>query len=298
MTSIRFTKMHGAGNDYIYVDATGQSPSDPSALARTMSDRHVGVGGDGLILILPPGPGVEADLRMRMFNADGSEAEMCGNGIRCVCKYAHDHGLATTRPMRVQTGAGVLSLDYTLDARGAVGEVTVDMGVPELEPSRIPVVDHGSAPIVDAPLTPWPPAGGDAWIAEGGVEPRMTCLALGNPHLVLYCADVRAVPLERLGPELERHAIFPSRINVHVVEVESQGEVSMRTWERGAGLTRACGTGASAVCVAGVLNRRTGRHLLTHLPGGDLRIRWDEATSHVFLTGPAVEVFSGSWPVP
>ncbi len=284
---VRFTKMHGIGNDYIYVNGLQESVADPEALARAIADRHTGVGGDGLILILPPRNGVEADLRMRMFNADGSESQMCGNGIRCLCKYAHDHGLSNAKPMRIETGAGVLALDYTVNGRGAVETVTVDMGEPILDLPAIPV---------------------DAKQLSGGEGPtyRLTVdnepveaafVSMGNPHAVIYVDDVSEIDLECIGPKLERHAAFPERVNTHFVQVKSRGEVTMRTWERGSGATLACGTGACAVCVASVFTNRTDRTLLVHLPGGDLQLRWDERTNHVFMTGPAVEVFTGEWPI-
>ncbi len=284
---VRFTKMHGIGNDYIYVNGFTETVADPASLSRAISDRHTGVGGDGLILILPPQNSVEADLRMRMFNADGSESQMCGNGIRCACKYAHDHGLSNAKPMRIETGAGVLALQYTLDGSGAVEMVTVDMGVPILDLPAIPV---------------------DAKQLSGGEGPtyRLTVddepveaafVSMGNPHAVIYVDDVSEIDLEYIGPKLERHAAFPERVNTHFVQVKSRGEVTMRSWERGSGATRACGTGACAVGVAGVLTGRTDRTLLVHLPGGDLQVRWDEQTNHVFMTGPAVEVFTGDWPL-
>ena len=284
---VRFTKMHGIGNDYIYINGLKESVADPEALARAIADRHTGVGGDGLILILPPQNGVEADLRMRMFNADGSESKMCGNGIRCVCKYAHDHGLSNAKPMRIETGAGVLALQYTVNGRGAVETVTVDMGEPTLELAAIPV---------------------DAKHLDGSEESThrftvdreslvATFVSMGNPHAVIYVDDVSEIDLECIGPELERHAAFPERVNTHFVQVTSRGEVLMRSWERGSGATRACGTGACAVCVAGVVANRTDREVLVHLPGGDLQLRWDEQTNHVFMTGPAVEVFTGDWPL-
>lgn len=295
MSAIRFTKMHGIGNDYVYVDLHHERVDDPAALARAVSDRHRGVGADGLILLAPPDDDAGAHVRMVMFNADGSRAEMCGNGIRCVCKYAVDHGVATARPLRVQTDAGVLELDYLVGDDGAVSEVTVDMGAPELEPARIPVVG-ADAPLVDAPL---PPAIRSIveplFAAPTGLEPSMTCVALGNPHLVLFCGDVAAVPLDRVGPILERAPLFPRRINVHFVEVCAADRVVMRTWERGAGATLACGTGASAVCVAGAMTGRTDRSIVAELPGGDLRLRWAEADGHVFMTGPATEVFRGEF---
>jgi diaminopimelate epimerase len=277
---MRFTKMHGTGNDYIYVDGFGQHVSDPVDLARAVSDRHCGIGGDGLILLLPS---AVADVRMRMFNADGSEAEMCGNGIRCLAKYAYDHGLARVNPMHVETDAGVKAIDLIFGTDGKVAAATVDMGEPALHPKVIPVAVEGDR-AVDVP------------ISAGGTKFHMTCVSMGNPHAVIYVEDVEAVEIEKLGPELEHHAMFPSRVNVQFAQVHSAGEVTLRTWERGSGATLACGTGASAVCVAGVLTGRSGREILAHMPGGDLRLVWRQDNNHVYLTGPAVEVFSGEWP--
>jgi diaminopimelate epimerase len=278
---MRFTKMQGAGNDYVYVDCFEQRVSDPAALARVISDRHYGVGGDGLILVMPADDG--SDVRMRMFNADGSESEMCGNGVRCVAKYAYDHGRSRANPMRVQTGAGVKVIELHLDAAGKVSAATVDMGPPALEPARVPVLLGGER-VVNAP------------IEALGERLVMTCVSMGNPHAVIYVPDAAAVELERLGPALERHKLFPKRANIHFVQVNSPSDVTMRTWERGSGITLACGTGASAVCVAGVLTGRTGRRILAHLPGGDLELEWREANNRVYMTGPAVEVYSGDWP--
>jgi len=284
---MRFTKMHGIGNDYIYVDCLHHPPPrSPAELSVQVSDRHFGIGGDGLILICPS---ERADVRMRMFNADGSESEMCGNGVRCVAKYAFDHGLTKNNPMRVETGRGVLTLHLDVKA-GKVERVTVDMGEPILEADRIPTTLPGPR-AVDYPLGKV-----SAAVAEMLLDASLTCVSLGNPHAVLYCESVSRVPLERVGPALETAPAFPRRINVHFVQVRSPEEVTMRTWERGSGITLACGTGACAVAVAGVLTGRTGRQLLAHLPGGDLHLRWDETDNHVYMTGPAVEVFSGEWP--
>jgi diaminopimelate epimerase len=287
---MRFTKMQGAGNDYVYVDCVNQPPPrDPAGLSRVVSDRHFGVGADGLILI---GPSERADVRMRMFNADGSEAEMCGNGVRCVAKYAYDHGLSRNNPLKVETGRGILTLQVEISA-GKVERVTVDMGDPILDAERIPTTLPGPRVVNLAdhalPLS-------EPWANECGLDPRVTCVSMGNPHVVLYCEDVAKVPLERIGPILENAKVFPRRINVHFVQVQSPSEVTMRTWERGSGITLACGTGACAVAVAGVLTGRTQRSVTAHLPGGDLQLFWSDADQHVYLTGPAVEVFSGEWP--
>jgi diaminopimelate epimerase len=276
---MRFTKMHGLGNDYMYVDCFAQpSPRDPAELALRISDRHLGVGSDGLILILPS---EIAHARMRMFNADGSEGEVCGNGVRCVAKYVHDHGIVREPRLRIETGHGVLTLDLDIVA-GKAERVCVDMGEPILQASDIPTTLPGDPPV-------------DAAIELKGRPFRVTCVSMGNPHAVAFLDDFASVA-ETIGPALERHPAFPRRVNAHFVRVDASGEVTMRTWERGSGITRACGTGACAVCVAGVLTGRTGRKLLAHLPGGDLELHWSEADNHVFMTGPAVEVFSGDWP--
>jgi diaminopimelate epimerase len=301
---MRFTKMHGIGNDYIYVDTLQETVADPQKLAVRIADRHFGVGGDGLILIAPPsadGRRQGAHVRMRMFNADGSESEMCGNGVRCVAKYAYDHQLATVNPIRVETGRGVLTLDLWLQ-HGRVHQVTVNMGRPILDPRQIPVLIPRLDAAVDYPaaelLAAADPVAGRGWTNAGGVEDRMTCVSLGNPHVVLYARRVESIPLETVGPVLERHAWFPRRINVHFVQVLGAGEVKMRTWERGSGITLGCGTGAAAVCVAGVLTGRTQPIILAHLPGGRLALKWSQEDKCVYMTGPAEEVFSGDWPVP
>ncbi len=284
---MRFTKMHGIGNDYIYVDCFRQPlPRDPVALAKTISDRHYGVGADGLILICRS---ERADGRMRMYNADGSESEMCGNGIRCVAKFMYDHSLVRKPVLTVETGRGVLTLELDI-ASDKVRQVRVDMGEPILEAERIPTTLPGPR-VVNHPLS-----GVEPWHQECGLDPRMTCASMGNPHVILYCRDVAKVPLEQVGPVLERSPLFPRRINVHFVQVQSPDEVTMRTWERGTGITLACGTGACSVVVAGVLTGRTGRRLTAHLPGGDLQLHWSESDNHVYMTGPATEVFSGEWP--
>ncbi len=297
---MQFIKMHGIGNDYVYVNGFEESVTDPVSLAPVIADRHTGVGGDGLILLLPAEDGVDADVRMRMFNADGSESEMCGNGIRCVCKLAHDHGVCTNNPMKIQTGNGVLTLQYTVDQNNKIEQVRVNMGKPILPPAKVPVAIEQDAPVVDYDMADhldWAntPAG-DAWLEHSGTALRMTCVSMGNPHVTLYSRDVAKVPLEAVGPLLERHPLFPARINVHFVQVHSDNEVTMRTWERGSGITLACGTGASAVCVSGVLTQKSGPEILAHLPGGDLTLQWDGNDEPVYMTGPATEVFTGNWP--
>lgn len=277
---MKFTKMHGLGNDYIYVSTFDQkAPADLARLAVAVSDRHFGIGGDGLILI---GPSERADARMRMFNADGSESEMCGNGVRCVAKYVHDHGIAPKPRVTIETGRGVLTLDLEIE-RGKARRVTVDMGTPILRAAEIPTTLPGDPP-VNAPLR------------VEGYDLAVTAVSMGNPHAVVYVENVAEFPVEALGALLERHPAFPRRVNAHFVEIVGRGEVRMRTWERGSGITLACGTGACAVCVAGVLTGKTDRALLAHLPGGDLELSWASDDSSVFMTGPATEVFSGVWP--
>jgi diaminopimelate epimerase len=296
---MRFTKMQGIGNDYIYVNAFENQVPLPAELAVKISDRHFGVGGDGLILVCPPTPAgaaAGAHVRMRMFNADGSESEMCGNGVRCVAKFAFDHGLSKANPMRVETGRGVLTLDLWLQ-RDAVNQVTVNMGQPILAPCDIPVQLPGDRVVnvnVEKVLDFCAVAPGH-WCKASGLEQCMTCVSMGNPHAIFYCTDLRAVPLELFGPFVERHKLFPRRVNVHVVQVHAPGQVTMRTWERGSGITMACGTGAAAVCVAGVLTGRSERMLVADLPGGRLALKWNQADDCVYMTGPAVEVFTGDW---
>lgn len=278
--------MHGIGNDYVYVNGFEQNVRDPSALAKAVADRHVGIGGDGLILILPSD---KADVRMRMFNADGSEAEMCGNGVRCVAKYAYDHGLSKQNPMRVETGRGVLMLALDLGADKKVQLVTVDMGEPILDLPAIPV---------DASKLVKGQRKNEYRFSLNSSNELLdaTFVSMGNPHAVIYTPDVKRIEIDRVGPVIENHKAFPRRINVHWVQVHDEEEVTMRTWERGSGVTLACGTGACAVCVAGALTGRTSREITAHLPGGDLHLEWREADNHVYMTGPATEVFSGEWP--
>jgi diaminopimelate epimerase len=275
---MRFTKMHGCGNDYVYVNCFRETPPrDTAALSRAISDRHFGVGGDGLILICPS---ERADARMRMFNADGSEAEMCGNGVRCVAKYVYDHGIAKKPVLEIETGRGVLTLEVEL-AGDKVRQVRVDMGEPILESARIPTMLAGNPPI-DVPLA--------------GHDLRATCVSMGNPHCVIHASEITDALVLGVGPRIEKDAAFPRRTNVEFVRVNRPDDVTMRVWERGSGETLACGTGACAVCVAGVLTGRTQRKITAHLTGGDLQLHWSETDNHVYMTGPAVEVFSGEWP--
>jgi len=297
---MRFTKMHGIGNDYVYINCLQENIPNPAELAIAVSDRHFGIGSDGLIMITPSDT---ADVRMRMFNADGSEAEMCGNGIRCVAKYAFDHNLTSgrsptqtvseqllnsviphagsIREITVETGRGVLTLAVAIHNR-KVTQVCVNMGEPILLPTEIPVNVTGQQ-AVGIPFN------------VDNQNLLMTCVSMGNPHAVFYCPDASAVDLEKTGPLIENHDMFPQRINVHFVQKISPHEVIMRTWERGSGITLACGTGAAAVCVAGILASKTERNILAHLPGGDLHLLWNEEDNHVYMAGPATEVFNGQW---
>ncbi len=291
---IHFVKMQGAGNDYVYIDCFAEpTPADPATLAPRIADRHFGVGGDGLVLVMPS---TVAAARMRMFNADGSESEMCGNGVRCVSHLVVSRGRAPAGPVAIETGRGVLTLDVTPEGPRR-SRVRVDMGEPLLSAAEIPVMVTEQAVatsghVVDAACAAIGPT--EAWWEEAGLDPRMTCVSMGNPHVTFYCRDVDRVPLESIGSRIETHAIFPRRINVHFVEVQSPERVRMRTWERGSGITMACGTGASAVCVSGVLSGRSGRRIVAEVPGGVLELEW-AASGHVFMTGPAEEVFEGSW---
>lgn len=278
---MRFTKMHGAGNDYVYFDGfRHELPTHPDRVARTVSDRHTGIGADGLILICPS---EVADAEMRMFNADGSRSEMCGNGVRCVAKYLVDHGIVSKKKMLVETLAGIVEVEVLGQASDGT-MVRVDMGKPTLSAKSIPTLLPGdpsqSDRVVNVPFD------------VDGESIRGTCVSMGNPHCVLY-VDEQDDIVERLGPKIENDERFPSRVNVEFVTVLSRTEVRQRTWERGSGETQACGTGASAVCVAGVLTGRTDRELTCHLLGGTLLLKWDKESGHVLMTGPAVEVYSG-----
>lgn len=275
MTRVRFTKMHGIGNDYVYVNCFDQNVADPSALALHVSPRRTGIGSDGLILIRPS---EIADCRMEMYNADGSRGQMCGNGIRCVAKYAYDHGIARRETLQIETDAGTKTVRIHA-ADGHAGRVTVDMGPPILDGREIPVAADGR--VIDHALE------------VGGQPFRITCVSMGNPHCVVFVAGVVDLPLESIGPKFEHNAFFPERVNTEFVEVLGPSELKMRVWERGSGETAACGTGACAVVVAAVLNGKAERRSIVHLNGGDLEIDWNESNDHVFMTGEAEEVFSG-----
>ncbi len=281
---MRFTKMHGIGNDFVMVNCLG--PDGPALAGEAqehavmLNDRKFGVGGDGLILVLP---GRDAPFRMRMFNPDGSEPEMCGNGIRCFAKYVVDRGLMEgAAEIVVETGAGLLHLQCDNGPDGKVATVRVDMGEPRLRPADIPTtLGEGDGPIVAAPLT------------VGGRSLAVTTVSMGNPHAVIFVDDVAAYPVAAVGPLVENHLAFPRRTNTEFIHVLSAHEMDFRVWERGAGETLACGTGACAAVVAAVLNGRTGREVRVHLPGGDLDIEWSEADNHVYMTGPAADVYEG-----
>ncbi len=284
MRIMRFTKMHGAGNDYVYVNCFEEPmPANPAALAQQVSDRHFGIGADGLILICPSSV---ADARMRMFNADGSESEMCGNGVRCVAKYVYDHGICRNNTLRIETGNGVLTLDLKIIA-GLVQRVRVDMGAPILEPARVPTTLPGNSAYAGSPAA-------NVDLDLGDCRLQVTCVSMGNPHCITFVDEPTDQLVLQVGPRVENDPHFPNRINAEFVQVLSPDEVRMRVWERGSGETLACGTGACAVCVAGALTGRTNRKIRVHLPGGDLELEW-AADNHVYLTGEAVEVFNGEW---
>lgn len=273
---MKFTKMHGAGNDYVYVSCLEETLENPSKVARIVSDRHFGIGSDGLVLILPS---ENADFRMRMFNSDGSEAEMCGNAIRCVGKYVYDNGLTGRNIIKIETLAGIKVLDMTVKG-GKVELVKVDMGEPELRPDKIPVKSEKDL-FISEPV-----------IIEDKIY-KVTCVSMGNPHAVTYIDNVHNFPLEQVGPKMENHELFPKKINAEFVQVIDRNTLKMRVWERGAGETLACGTGACAVLVASVLNGLSERKSRIMLLGGELMIEWNEQDNHVYMTGPAVKVFDG-----
>ncbi|MGD9496365.1 MAG: diaminopimelate epimerase [Armatimonadota bacterium] len=279
---MRFTKLHGLGNDYVYVDAHDQDLGayDLGKLSALVSDRHFGVGSDGLILVLPS---EIADFRMRIFNPDGSESSMCGNGIRGLAKYVYEHGRTARTDLEIETGAGIIRPRLTVED-GRVTCVSVDMGAPRLARRDIPMSgEPADEPVIDEPLQ------------VGGHVLRVTCVSMGNPHCVSFVDSVEDAPVCELGPRIERHLAFPERTNVEFVQVIDQAHVRVRVWERGAGETLACGTGASAACVACALNGLSNRALQVELPGGCLDIRWAD-DDHVLMAGPAEEVCSGELP--
>ena len=275
---MKFTKMHGAGNDYLYVNCfEAVDLGDISSLAQAMSDRHFGAGGDGLVLIQPS---ERADARMRMFNADGSEAEMCGNAVRCVAKYVYDHDIARKDELQIETGRGVMTLQCSVSG-GKVDRVRVNMHEPILKSADIPTTLPGDPP-VNAPLH------------VGGRDLEVTCVSMGNPHCVTFVDEVNDDWVLNIGPQVEVHEAFPRKINAEFIQIVSPGEVIMRVWERGSGETLACGTGACGAVVAGVLAGKNDRKVTVHLTGGDLEIEWAES-GEVYMTGPAAEIFTGEW---
>ena len=273
---MKFTKMQGLGNDYVYVNCFKEKIENPSEVAIKVSNRNFGVGSDGLIMI---NPSKVADFEMEMYNADGSRGEMCGNGIRCVGKYVYDYGLTDKTSISVETLGGIKYLDFTVED-GKVKLVKVDMGSPELVPSNIPIVAEGDS-VIDAP------------IMVDEVEYRMTGVSMGNPHTVVYIDDVAGLEIEKIGPKFENHERFPNRINTEFARVIDRNTVEMRVWERGSGETLACGTGACAVAVASILNGLTEDKVTVKLLGGDLLIEWDRESNKVYMTGPAEVSFEG-----
>ncbi|MCX4346085.1 MAG: diaminopimelate epimerase [Lachnospiraceae bacterium] len=273
---MKFTKMQGCGNDYVYINFFEYKVVDAPALAIMLSDRHFGIGADGLVLIKPSS---RDDFTMEMYNADGSQGKMCGNAIRCVGKYVFDHRMTKKRELAVETLAGTkyLSLNVSGDK---VSEVTVLMGVPVFEPEKIPVVAEGKS-VVDMPVT------------VDGRKYRITAVSMGNPHAVIFVEDTKNFPIEKIGPLFERHEMFPERVNTEFVKVLDRENISMRVWERGSGETWACGTGACASAVASVINGYTDGKVTVHMLGGNLHIRYDGEGGQVHMTGPAVEVFRG-----
>ena len=275
---MKFTKMHGLGNDYVYVDTFDQSVPDPAAMAIAVSRPHFGVGADGLVLI---GPSTEADYAMRMFNADGSEGEMCGNAVRCIGKYVHDRGLTAKTRVTLATRGGIKTLELRLQG-GSVEQVTVDLGEPALSPASLPVTLAG-AQVLNHPLS------------IDGQTHHITCVSMGNPHAVIFVDDPRAVDVHGIGRQIEHHPLFPKRTNVEFVRVWRRDLLEMRVWERGSGETLACGTGAAASLVAAVLNGLADRSAVVKLTGGELHVHWDARDNHVYQTGPATFVFDGVW---
>lgn len=272
---LRFTKMHGAGNDYIYIDSSLYPISDPETLSRHLSDRHMGIGGDGIVLIGKPYDGVEADFSMRIFNADGSEAMMCGNASRCIGKYVYDRGLTQKNVVRLQTLSGVKILRLHTDEQNRVDSVTVDMLSPRLNvPEQYDENCNGL-------------------LKAGGREFKGTFVSMGNPHFVTFVDDIDSIDIARYGSEMERDAAFPSRCNIEFAQVLADGSIRTRVWERGSGITLACGTGACATAVAAAVTARSGRQSTIVMDGGTLSIDWKEADNHVYMTGGATIVFDG-----
>ena len=273
---MKFTKMQGIGNDYVYVNCFQETVENPGEVAKIVSDRHFGIGSDGLILIKPSDV---ADFEMDMYNSDGSRGAMCGNGIRCVAKYVYDYGLTDKTSITVNTASGIKYLDLTIENGKAV-QIRVNMGTPILEASKIPVISEKEK-VIDEP------------IVAGEKEYRITAVSMGNPHAVTYIDDVKGLDIEKIGPQFEHHSIFPDRVNTEFVKVLDRNTVEMRVWERGSGETLACGTGACAVAVASIVNGYTEDEVTVKLLGGDLKIYWDRKDNLVYMTGPAEVVFDG-----
>ena len=278
---MKFTKMHGIGNDYVYVNCFEESVKNPAEVSKFVSDRHFGIGSDGLILI---SPSAIADFRMNIYNADGSQAEMCGNGIRCVAKYVYDYGLTDKTEISVETLAGIKYLRLQVE-NGKVASVEVNMGAPILEPKEIPVAVEES-PVVNVPVE-----------VKGKIY-NMTCVSMGKPHAIIFMNNVKDLDIAAIGPYFENHTVFPKRTNTEFVEVLDRNTVNMRVWERGSDETLACGTGACATTVACILNDKTENEVTVHLLGGDLKIRWDREANQVYMTGPATVVFDGEITLP
>lgn len=273
---MKFTKMHGCGNDYVYVNCFSETVKNPSDTAIRVSDRHYGIGSDGLILIKPSG---KADFMMDMYNADGSKSSMCGNGIRCVAKYVYDYGLTDKKQISVETSAGIKYLDLEVKD-GKVTEVTVDMGSPVMDPKQIPVLYEGDE-VIAKPIT------------VDGTLYHMTCVSMGNPHAIVFVDDTKSVPLEKIGPLFEHHNLFPERTNTEFIRVIDSNTIEMRVWERGSGETLACGTGACASVYACIRNGFTGDFVTVKLLGGELKVRYDREKNTIYMTGPAVTVYDG-----
>ena len=273
---MKFTKMHGIGNDYVYVNCFKETVENPSEVAIKVSNRHFGIGSDGLILIKPS---EVADGKMEMYNADGSQGAMCGNGIRCVAKYMYDYGITDKTSISVETKSGIKYLDLTLK-NGKVDTVKVNMGAPILRASEIPVVSEKEQ-VISEPVT------------VDGKEWKISCVSMGNPHAITYIDDVKHLEIEKIGPKFENHEIFPDRVNTEFVHVIDRNTVEMRVWERGSGETYACGTGACAVAVSSILNGLTEEEVTVKLLGGDLKIFWDRQENRIYMTGSATTVFDG-----
>lgn len=278
---MKFTKMHGLGNDFVLIDCLEQEIENPSQLAQEMCDRNFGIGADGLILILPSEL-AEADYRMRIFNSDGSEPQMCGNGIRCFAKYLYQNELTDKIKLNIETLAGIIRPELILKD-GTIELVKVDMGEPILRRSEIPMLGEDKEQVIKEELI------------VGTETFEVTTVSMGNPHCVIFVDDIEEIELTNWGSQIETHKLFPEDINVEFIEVLNQEEIEMRVWERGAGITLACGTGACASTVASILNGYTNRKITVHLAGGDLVIEWSESNNRVYMSGPATEVFVGEW---